>query len=433
MNRGPLYPGTGIRLFRIAEALDARLLSVPRPVQRAAIGVTFTVIAVIGLSNVPRAWVDFRTIPLLEHVPQPDAYGTDTIADMYEARVVLNDVRDMYTKRGVEQTPLEAQTWSKEASAPYPPATLLVEAALFAIGERTGIGFYGMIAALAILFLSGSALYALSARWYIFPVLYLNFTYLGFRFFQVQDGSYLIMLVVVLAALFLARRRRQSAHALMAVAVALKLSPLYYLKNVPAMPRSMAALVLGIVAAGLVLPVFIWENYLYIFSFHDELKGGTAETVAAVLVSIPFALLLWYVETRLGFDMEDRVGWGLVPFALFLGLKMNAARHLLLVLLVPDKRGVRNVAAGVGLLVPALLPGIVPVNSALLISAGVLVVGLVYYLDVIGWEVVRADLRQPSRTLTMMLQPWRDRRHGSTRRHEVTETHGATRTSRRPR
>jgi hypothetical protein len=169
------------------------------------------------------------------------------------------------------------------------------------------------------------------------------------------------------------------------------------------MPRAMAAVVLGIVAAGLVLPIFLWENYLYIFGFHDALKGGTAETVAAVVVSIPFALALWYVEVRIGFDMEDRVGWGLVPFALFLGLKMNAARHLVLVLLVPDKRGVRNVAAAVGLAVPALLPGIVAVNSALLISAGMLVLGLVYYLDLIGWDVVRADLRQPAKTLRMML------------------------------
>jgi uncharacterized membrane protein len=70
---------------------------------------------------------------------------------------------------------------------------------------------------------------------------------------------------------------------------------------------------------------------------------------------------------------------------------------------VPDKRGVRNVAAAVGLAVPALLPGIVAVNSARLISAGMLVLGLVYYLDLIGWDVVRADLRQPAKTLRMML------------------------------
>jgi hypothetical protein len=382
-------------MFRAGEALDASLLRAPRWVQRAAIALTFAVIAVVGIQNVPRAYTDFQTIPALRHIPQQyETYGTDTIADMYEARVVLNSVGDMYTKTLVEQTALEASTWSKEASAPYPPATLLAEAALYAIGERTGIGFYGMVTGLAVAFLMMSAYYSLQTRWYTFPVLYLNFSYLGERFFHVQDGSYLIMLSVVMGAIMTARRRHQATHPLMAVAVILKLSPLYYLKNLPGMARGAATLFLVILAAGLVLPVFVWDNYLYIYGFHDELKGGLSETIAAVLIAVPFGLTLWYIETRLAFDMEDRVGWGLVPFGLFLGLKMNAARHLLMVLLVPDKRAIRNVAAGIGLLLPAVFPGIVRQNSALLISTGVLVIGLVYYLDRIGWDVVRADVRR---------------------------------------
>jgi hypothetical protein len=392
-----------IRLFRVAEDLDARLLSVSRRTERLAIALTFVVIAFVGIRNVPRAYIDFESIPLLRHVPQYETYGPDTISDMYGAKVVLNSVGDMYTRELLEQTPLEARTWTKEEAAPYLPATLLIEAGLYAVGERTGVGFYGMILALAVLFLATSAYYCLHTRWYMFPVLYLNFSYLGWRFFYVQDDSYLIMLTVVMGALFLARRGRQSAHALMAVAVALKLSPLYYVKNLTAMSRGMAALFLTILAAGLLLPVFIWDNYLYIYRFHGAAKGGTSETVAAVLIAIPFAVVLWYVETRLKFDMEDRVGWGLVPFAMFLGLKMNTARHLVLMLLVPDKRGVRNIAAGVGLALPALLPDLIRVNSALLISTGVLVVGLVYYLDVIGWDVVRADARQPAKTWAMML------------------------------
>jgi len=232
--------------------------------------------------------------------------------------------------------------------------------------------------------------------------LYLNVSYLAYRFFYVQDGSYLIMLVTVMLALVLARRGRQSAHALMALAITQKLSPLYYALNLPSMSRRMAWLFVAIVAAGLLLPVFVWNNYLYIFRFHEEIKGGRAEAVAAVLISIPFAVVLRYVETRMRFDLEDRIGWGLVPVALFLGLKMNAARHLVLPLLVPDKRGVRSVAAGVALALPVLLPGVVRVNSALLIAAGLLVVGLVYYLDRIGWDVVRADLRRPLATGRMM-------------------------------
>jgi len=357
---------------------------VPRRLQLAAIALTGVVIAVVALQ-------------------QPKGYGTDTIGDMYEARVVLTDPLDMYTKEKTAQTALEAQTWSKEASAPYPPATLLIEAVFLAAGNATGIGFTGCITGLAVLFLSLSAYYFLQTRWYLFPLLYLNFSYLGARLFYVQDNSYLIMLTVVMAALFAARRRPAWTHALMAVAITLKPSPLYYLANLPSMSRRIALLCLAIVTAGLVLPIAIWDNYLYIFRFHQALKGSTSETVGAVLVSIPFALTVRYIETRLRFDAEDRVGWGLVPFSLFLGLKMNTARHLVLPLLVPDKRGVRNVAAAVGLLMPAVFPGLIRQNSALLIASGVLVIGLAYFLRQIGWQVVRADLRQPGQTLARML------------------------------
>jgi hypothetical protein len=337
-------------------------------------------------------------------VQQHATYGPDTIADMYQARVVLNDPRDMYTKRLVEQTPLEARTWSKAASAPYPPATLLLESALYAIGERTGLGLYGMVSGLAALFLLASAWYAQRTRWYLFPMLYLNFGYFGMQFFYMQQGSYLLMLTAVTGALFLARRGRTAAHPLMALAIVLKLSPFAYLGHLASMSRRTAAVCLTIVLAGLVAPALVWENYLYIYSFHN-VKGGESETVAAFLLTVPFTIVIWYVQARLGFTWEDRIGWALVPGALFLGLKMNSARHLILPLLVPDRRGVRNVAAAVGLALPALFPGIVRQNAGLLIAAGVLAIGLVYYLREIGWDVVRTDLRQPGRTLRLMLAP----------------------------
>src|SRR4029078_7023361 len=139
-------------------------------------------------------------------ITQPETYGTDTIADMYEAKVVLHDPRDMYTKRGVTQSPREPATWSKAESAPYPPLMLLTEAALFRIGEATGVGLYGMVILLAIAFLSMSAGSFARTRWSVFPLLYLNFSYLGHGFVFVQDGSSLVVLVVVTTALLVARR-----------------------------------------------------------------------------------------------------------------------------------------------------------------------------------------------------------------------------------
>ncbi len=391
------------RLLTVIAGLDRWLLARPRTIRAAVIVVTLAVIVAWSLPNVPRQYVSFAGLPIVGDLQRCETYGSDSLSDMYGARVILNDPSDMYTKARTEQTPLEASTWSKEASAPYPPAVLLAEAGLYAIGEWSGVGFYGMILGCAILFIGLSLFYFLRTRWYLFPLLYLNFGYFSGRFVYVQDNTYLVMLVVVMLALFLARTRRVASHLVMAVATTMKLSPLYYAKNILRMPRRVAWLYVAILFAGLVLPYFVWDNYLYIYRYGNELKGDLASTAGALLLAVPFGLVLWYIEVKLGFDKEDLVGWGLVPFALFLGFKMNVARHLLIVLLVPDKRAVRNVAAAIGLAVPALLPGIVLFNSSLVISTLVLIIGLAGYLDQIGWSAVRDDMQNPARTLRLMM------------------------------
>lgn len=384
-------------------ALDQRLLAVPRRIQRLVLAFTVVTMVWVCLPFVPRQYIDFRHLPLLGHIPQEETYGTDSLSDSYGARVVLNDISDMYTRERLEQTSLEARTWSKEASAPYPPLVLLAEAWLYALGASMGVGFYGMILGLACLFLALSARYFLNTRWYLFPVLYLNFSYFGYRFVHVQDSTYLVMLVVIMAALWLARGHRTACHVLMAIAITMKLSPVYYSKNVFGMTRRMAMLFVAILFVGLVLPYFIWDNYLYIYRYGMELKGHWYDALGALVIVVPFAIVLWYVDTRPEFDLEDQVGWGLVPFAMFLALKMNVARHLLVVLLVPDKRGMRNLAAAAGMGIPTLLPSLVRFSSALPITTGLLVLGLVYYLDEVGWNTVRDDFRHPARTARMML------------------------------
>jgi hypothetical protein len=390
-------------LFRLLARLDLWLMTRPRAVRVAAIAVTLATMVATSLPNVPRQFVDFTGLPVIGGIQRYETYGPDSVGDMYTARAVLNDVSDMYTKARTGQTEVEAALWSKDASAPYPPAALLAEAGLLAAGQRLGVGFYGMILACAVLFVGLSLVYFVGTRWYLFPLLYLNFDYFSGRFVYVQDNTYLIMLVVVMAALFLARGGSSACHAAMAIATTIKLSPLYYTKNILRMSRQSAMLHVAILVAGLVLPYFVWENYLYIYRFGNELKGDMASTVGALLLAAPFALVLWYIEVKVGFDKEDLVGWGLVPFAMFLGFKMNVARHLLIVLLVPDKRAVRNVAAAVGLAVPALLPGIVLFNSSLVIATLVLVIGLAGYLQEIGWNTVRDDARHPLRTMGMLM------------------------------
>ena len=391
------------RLLTVIAGLDRWLLARPRTIRAAVIVVTLVVMVAWSLPNIPRQYVSFAGLPIVGDLQRYETYGSDSLSDMYGARVILNDPSDMYTKARTEQTPLEASTWSKEASAPYPPAVLLAEAGLYAIGEWSGVGFYGMILGCAILFIGLSLVYFLRTRWYVFPLLYLNFGYFSERFVYVQDNTYLVMLVVAMLALFLARTGQSAAHVAMAVATTMKLSPLYYAKNILRMPRGVASLYVAILLAGFVLPYFVWDNYLYIYRYGNELKGDIASTAGALLLAVPFGLVLWYIEVKLGFDKEDLVGWGLVPFALFLGFKMNVARHLLIVLLVPDKRAVRNVAAAIGLAVPALLPGIVLFNSSLVIATLVLIIGLAGYLDQIGWGSVRDDMQNPARTLRLMM------------------------------
>ena len=392
-----------------AAAVDRFLLGVTRPVRYTVIAATVLHMIAVAIPNVPRPYVDYARFPLLSGVHQYDTYGTDTIGNSYVAKVVLNDPLDMYTKARLDQTPLEKATWTREASAPYPPAALLTAAGLYAIGAATGIEFYGIVVLLAALFVALSLWYFMNTRWYLFPLLYLNFAYFGHRFVYVQDDSYLAMLVVVMIALVIARRarrarsRREVSHILMALAITMKLSPAAYAWQIPTMRRGTAMIFVAILFAGFVLPYFIWDNYLTIFTFHDQVKGNIYDTVAAVALVAPFTIVLWYVEKRLGFDMEDRIGWSLVPFAMFVGIKMRVARHLLIVLLVPDKRGPRNIAASIGLALYAAAPDVFRLGSVLYITTVLLFAFLALYLRRIGWATVCDDARHPLRTVRLLM------------------------------
>src|SRR5262249_48183169 len=161
-------------------------------------------------------------------------------------------------------------------------------------------------------FLALSLIYFLPTRWYLFPLLYFNFQFLGERFAGVQDCSYLVMLVVVMAALFAARARRQIAHVLMAIAITMKLAPIFYSLALFRFPLRTAIVFAAILFVGLVLPYFLWSNYLYIYSYGAGLKGSHWNHVFAMLLAPLFAASVWYVQTRCDFDMEDRIGWGLV-------------------------------------------------------------------------------------------------------------------------
>jgi hypothetical protein len=83
-------------------------------------------------------------------------------------------------------------------------------------------------------------------------------------------------------------------------------------------------------------------------------------------------------------------------------MKMNVPRHLLILLLIPDKRGLRNLIAAFSLAVPAIVPGArfgasLPVATVLLFGV------LGWHLNAIGWDTVRHDLRHPGETMKRLL------------------------------
>jgi hypothetical protein len=398
----PVSPGSPrSRLRRV----DALLLSVRWPVRTVVLMLTVGLMIWQALPQVPREYIDYSRIGILSRIAQPTHFGSDTMGDAYEAKVVLNAPSDMYTKTRLEQTAAEAAVWTKRESAPYPPAMLLAEAALYRVGELTGLRFYGVILLLAFSFVGLSLMYFVRTRWYVFPLLYANFAYLAYRMIYVQDCSYLVMLNVVVVALMLARSRTAVAHTLMAVAITMKLTPLWFAKDVVLMPRRQAWTFAVIVAAGLVLPFFIWSNYLSAIRFHETVKGDWLGVLAAVVYVPPFATALWYADAKLGFDWEDRIGWSMVPLGMFLAMYMNVPRHLLMALLVPDRRAARNIVAAIALALPTFWPQVFRYGTMLSIATVLLFAIVISYLHRIGWDIVREDVRHPIRTLTWLLVP----------------------------
>jgi hypothetical protein len=88
---------------------------------------------------------------------------------------------------------------------------------------------------------------------------------------------------------------------------------------------------------------------------------------------------------------------------MFVGIKMRVARHLLIVLLVPDKRGPRNITASIGLALYAAAPDVFRLGTVLYIMTVLLFAFLAHYLRRIGWATVRDDARHPLRTFRLML------------------------------
>jgi hypothetical protein len=395
-------------LARLAR-FETRLSSLPRTVRFVVLGLTLAFALAVRLSYVPTSYHDFGWLN------RGSDYGCDYYSDAYGARTVYNHPLDMYTRRLTDQTRAETY-WQRRAVAPYPPAELLLLAGAHALGEATGIGLYGVLMSLDLLLLALTLFYSLKTRWYLFPMVELN-VFLAYRFWGIGSCNGLLVLLCLTLGVLVARARPALGSLLGVLAVCLKLTPVFFLTNFLRFRRSTALVAAAMLLAGFVLPLFVFENYRYIYGFHATrdigpivkalgavgVSGAHAATLAAVAGWVlplvgggAFSLVLLYAQMKLDFTWEDRIGWAAVPFSLLFSLRMMSMRTLFEAMAIPDRRRTRSLwllvmgcadmalrASGVRTIIRDGLWDLCGLVGLLLIAR--------HWLGQIGGEQIRAD------------------------------------------
>jgi hypothetical protein len=388
---------------------DAWLMARGAAIRVAVLGVTLAFALVVRLSYVPVSYHDFGWLN------RGTDYGCDYYSDAYGARTVYNHPLDMYTRRLTEQTRPEMY-WPKRSVAPYPPAELLLLAGAHALGEKTGIGLYGMLMAVDALLVLSTLGYSLVTRWYLFPLVELN-VFLAYRFWGIGSFNGLFVLLFLTLGVILARRRPALGILSAVFAVCLKLTPIFFLTNFLRFRRGTALAAGALLFAGFVLPLFVFENYRYIYGFHATrdirpivhalefvgVHGAHTATVAAVvgwalplLFGSAFSVVLLYAQLKLNFTWQDRIGWAAVPFALLFSLRMLSMRTLFEAMAIPDRRQARSLwIFGMGLM-DILLRFVDidrPIRDGIWDTCGCLGLFLIcrHWLRLIGADAIRAD------------------------------------------
>ena len=401
---------------------DAWLLARPWSVRGLVLGLTLAFAVIVRLSYVPASYHDFG--PLNRGVD----YGCDYYSDAYGARAVYNHPTDMYTRRLTEQTRPEMY-WPKRSVAPYPPAELFLLAGAHALGEASGVGLYGVLIGMDFLLMGLMLAYALKVRWYLFPLLYTN-VFLAYRFWGIGSLNGLLVVFFLMLGVLLARSRPNAAILSAVFAVCLKLTPVFFLTNFLRFRRATALAATALLLAGFVVPLFVFENYRYIYGFHATrdigpivralgalgVSGGQAATLAAVagwvmplVVGGTFSLVLLYAQYKLDFTWEDRIGWAAAPFSLLFSMRTLSMRTLFEAMTLPDRRHARSLwIFAMGLIDMALRAS----GARTIVRDGIWdVCGLCglflicrHWLRTIGMQAIRADLARGVGLLPALLR-----------------------------
>jgi hypothetical protein len=394
----------------------------PASVRALVLGLTVAFAVLVRFSYVPASYHDFGWLNRgVDH-------GNDYYSDTFGGRAAYNHPTDMYTRRLTEQTPAETY-WPKRSVAPYPPAELFLLAGAHALGEATGVGLYGVLIGADFLLMALMLAYALRVRWYLFPLLYSN-VFLAYRYWGVGSLNGLSVVLFLMLGVTFARTRPSGAILSAVFAVCLKFTPIFFLTNFLRFRRGTALAAGVLLFAGLVLPIFVLENYRYIYGFHATrdigplvralgalgVSGPNAATFAAAAGWVlplglggAFSLVLLYAQYKLDFTWEDRIGWAAVPFSLLFSLRMLSMRTLFESMVLPDRRHARSLwVFGMGLVDIALRASGARtiVRDGVWDACGLLGLLLIcrYWLREIGMDAVRADLRSGLGLLVRLLR-----------------------------
>ncbi|MEM3342535.1 MAG: hypothetical protein QW728_07570 [Thermoplasmata archaeon] len=332
-------------------------------------GIAFT----IAVSVIFGAYIRF------EYYREPP-YFIDLYADSYEARVILNDPLDMYTKSlpiTEKESTCEGQRlgtpefpdkpWTKEDCAPYPPLALAGIALAFAAGGESFSGFYNIQVQLEIVFALFVLLYALQTRRYlIFPLYFLS-PFTVFMFWKESHMSFLVSDFFFLIGLILLESKREgSAFIAMGLSAATKFlnAPMALLTNRLSLRNRWLYFVIPLFIF-LILPVLIFDNYLYIFQ-----RGSDRPVLAPLLTLLCLGELIFFeFFTSPKKYLNDVMGFSMLPSAIYFTLSKDfiAPNYYLLVLSLPDRRYYRNILSFLLACVFAVENDIMGTLSALLV------------------------------------------------------------------
>ncbi|MEM3342578.1 MAG: hypothetical protein QW728_07785 [Thermoplasmata archaeon] len=280
----------------------------------------------------------------------------DFAADTYESRVFLNDYRDAYTKTQIEPRWPENSYFAKPECAPYPPVLLVVLSAIYYGMGGDAVDFYYFSIAFEFITALVLLLYCLMEdRIVPFICYYLNPVSIWF-FGYFWHFTMTIFLFFIFSGMTLYRAGFKRAGMFFAgTAIAAKLFNIFLLAQhrVKWIWLTWSAVILG-----LVVPYFIFDNYLSIFTFHSQrglrflmdsftFTGGKYLAIGLIALlyigTIGVCLMIKRLEILRNYNTLEIMAGSMLPFAFLMGIQVASNYYILMAMMLPTREVRRNI------------------------------------------------------------------------------------------